>query len=201
MQNRWVIVGCGGHARSIADVILYNDQNANITFLDENAKPNEKILGFPVVSDFSITDEKVIIGVGDNKIREKLSQKYYSNLFSVISNRAYIGRDVKIGKGVFVAHNAYIGVLSTIDDFSIINTGAIVEHECNIARSCFVGPNATLCGKVRIMDRSFIGAGANIKDNVSICSDIVVGAGATIVNNITVEGTYVGCPAKLLELV
>lgn len=47
-QNNWVIIGCGGHARSIADVILHNDKNANVVFLDKTAKKG-KAFG---ISDF-----------------------------------------------------------------------------------------------------------------------------------------------------
>ena len=201
MQNneKYIIIGCGGHARSIADVILYNEPDADIIFIDENAKADEELLGFPVLPNYNITSEKVFVGFGDNKKRKELSQKYYSNLTSIISKNAYIGKNVKIGKGVFVAHNAHIGVLSTIDDFSIINTGALIDHECSIAKASFIGPNATLCGKVVIGENSFIGAGTTVKDNIYINSDIVIGAGSGVVKNLEINGTYVGIPAKLTE--
>lgn len=199
MVDKWVIVGCGGHARSVVDVILYNTPDANITFLDENARVDETVLGFPVLKTFDITTEKVIVGIGDNKKRKELSQKYYSNLTSIISKNAYIGKDVKIGKGVFVAHNVHIGVLSTVDDYSIINTGALIDHECSIAKASFIGPNATLCGKVKTDENVFIGAGTTIKDNIYINSDIVVGAGSCVVRNLDKRGTYIGCPASLRE--
>lgn len=199
MVDKWVIVGCGGHARSVADVILYNTPEAEITFLDENARASETILGFPVVSSIDITNENVIVAIGDNACRTRFSEKYYSNLVSVVSKNAYIGKDVKIGKGVFVAHNVHIGVLSTVDDYSIINTGALIDHECSIAKASFIGPNATLCGKVVIGENSFIGAGTTIKDNICVNSDIVVGAGSCVVRNLDKRGTYIGCPARLLE--
>lgn len=200
MVDKWVIVGCGGHARSVADVILYNTPEAKIIFLDKNAQENETVLGFPALKMFEITTEKVIVGVGDNKKRKELSQKYYSNLASVISKNAYIGKDATIGKGVFVAHRAHIGVLSTVGDFSIINTGALIDHECSIAKASFIGPNATLCGNVKIDENVFIGAGTTIKDNIYINSDIVVGAGSCVVKNLEKRGTYIGCPARLLEV-
>ena len=75
MGNKYVIIGCGGHAKSILDVILFNEPAADVVFLDKNAKENEKILNCPVVKDYNIKDEKVIIGIGDNVKRRNLTEK------------------------------------------------------------------------------------------------------------------------------
>ena len=191
-NEKYVIIGCGGHARSVADVILYNNPNSNIIFLDEKARQDESILGFPVLSEYKITKEKVIVAIGDNKKRVELSEKYYNNLTNVISKLAYIGKNVQLGRGIFAGHNAYIGVLSTISDFCIINTSAIVEHECHIGQGAFIAPNTTLLGKVSIDERSFIGAGTTVIDNIKSCADVIIGAQSIVINDIEQSGTYVG---------
>ena len=40
-----VILGCGGHARSVADVLLDLHADAEVVFVDENAAEGERILG------------------------------------------------------------------------------------------------------------------------------------------------------------
>lgn len=192
MQNKWVIIGCGGHARSIADVILDNDKNANIIFLDKNAKKNEELLGFPINTHYDVTNENVIVGIGDNLKRKELSIKYYNNLSNVISKRAYIAKSVKLGKGIFVAHHAHIGVLSQISDFAIINTSANIDHECFIGTASFIAPNSTLCGNVKLGENVLLGAGATVIPQIEICTNSKIGAGATVVKNIYSEGTYIG---------
>ena len=77
MQNKWVIIGCGGHARSIADVILDNDQYADIVFLDKNAKNNEKLFGFPIIAVFIPS----LINFPLSKLFSSIS-----NLFCTLSN-------------------------------------------------------------------------------------------------------------------
>ncbi len=198
-EDKYVIIGCGGHARSVADVILYNEPSAKIVFLDDEAKEAEVILGFPVLSKYSVTNEKVIVALGDNEQRTKLSQKYYNNLTNVISKKAYVGRGVTFGKGIFVGHNAFIGVLSNISDFCIVNTNALVEHECCLKRSVFIAPNATVLGKVIVGCNSFIGASASIRDNLEICDNCIIGIGTSVVKNIEISGTYVGCPAHAMR--
>lgn len=196
MQDKWVIVGCGGHARSIADVILDNNQNASIIFLDKNAKSNEKLLGFPVFASYNITNENVIIGIGDNLKRKELSIKYYSNLSNVISKRSYIAKSVNLGKGIFVAHHAHIGVLSKINDFVIVNTGVNIDHECVLDTASSVAPNVTLCGKVHLNENVFLGACATVLPNIKICANSIIGAGTIVIDNINISGTYVGNPMQ-----
>ena len=188
MGNKYVIIGCGGHAKSILDVILFNEPAADVVFLDKNAKENEKILNYPVVKDYNIKEEKVIIGIGDNVKRRNLSEKYYNNLTSVISKTAYIGKDVKIGKGVFIAHNAYVGIFSEIGDFSVVNTGAIVEHECKLEKCVFIGPNSTICGKANVGANTFIGADTTILPRINICSDVTIGAKSLVAKEIQSGG-------------
>lgn len=203
MSNKdvFVIIGCGGHARSVADVILENNSFSQIIFLDENAKKNETIMNFPVYSKYNVQNEKVIVALGDNKLRTELSTKYYNNLVNVVSKRAYIGKDVTLGKGIFIGHNAFVGTLSIVEDFCIINTQAIVEHENKLGKAVFIAPNATLLGKVNIGQYSFIGAGATLRDNINVCSDCIIGINATVVKDIQAAGIYVGNPARNLKRV
>lgn len=195
-NEKYIIFGCGGHARSIADVILCNDKDTDIIFLDENAKKDENILGFPVVNTYNIKDEKVIVGIGNNLKRKELSKKYYNNLVNVVSKNAYIGKEVKMGRGIFIAHNAHVGILSEINDFAIVNTCASIDHECILKEGSFVAPNATLCGKVKVGKSSFIGANATIIDGIEIADNVTIGAGSVVIKDIIKSGTYIGIPAK-----
>lgn len=199
VDNSLMIIGCGGHARSIADVALFNGYK-ELLFIDENAKKNEKIFGFNVVNNFSSIGQSsnVLFGIGDNIKRKEYFAMYQSKI-KLISIDAYIGIDVCINRSTFVGHNAYIGSSSTIGKNSIINTHAIIEHECLVGMHTHIAVNATVAGKCRIGDFVFIGAGATIRDKVSICSNVTVGCGSVVVHNITEPGVYVGIPAKKIK--
>jgi len=200
-NKKLIILGCGGHARSVLDVVLYNNSKWNdVILVDENANNGETMLGFPIIKAYDVNEEDVFVAIGNNDKRSTLSVKYYNNLVSIISDRAYIGHSTNIGKGVFIAHNAHVGVLSQVNDFSLINTSASVDHDCYIGKSCFIAPNATLCGKVHLGENVFIGAGATIIDSVRICDNVTIGAGAIIIKNIEKPGIYVGNPVKEKKL-
>lgn len=189
MNKKLVIYGCGGHAISIADVALFNQPDLDIVFVDNNAKDNEKKLNFPVIKEYVITNEKTIIGIGDNKKREEYSKKA-KNLCALISKTAYVSKHTEIGQGVFIAHHAHVGIGSKIGDNVIINTSASVDHDCQIGANSHIAPNSTLCGKVKIGKNVFIGAGSTIIDNISICDDAIIGAGTVVCKNIDAPGTY-----------
>ncbi|MGN0929693.1 MAG: NeuD/PglB/VioB family sugar acetyltransferase [Alphaproteobacteria bacterium] len=199
MQSKYVIVGCGGHSKSVADVILFNKPDADIIFIDDNAKQGEKIFSFPVVSDYKINDEKVVLGIGDNNLRRIMYEKFQSNLDTIISNDVYQGKNSNVGLGTFIAHNAHIGPLVRIGNGCIINTHCVLDHEVIIGDFSHISVNATLCGKVKIGSNVFVGAGAVIKDGVNVCDDVVIGAGAVVVKDINEKGVYVGCPARKVK--
>ena len=196
--NQVIIWGCGGHSRTVADVILFNDPGATLVFVDKSAQENEKIFGFNVMKNYPINRQACILAIGDNEHRKRKFEeiKHWANLISVVSNDAFLGRNCKIKTGSFVAHTCHIGPEACIDENTIINTAAVIEHETNIGKHCHIGPNASISGRTKIGDMVFIGVGATVIDRLNICSNVIVGAGATVVADIIYPGVYVGTPAR-----
>lgn len=188
------IIGCGGHARSVAEVALSNNVASDIIFVDANAQENEKILGFPVIKELPLNAEKVFVAIGNCQLRKKISEQY--DLISIISTDAYLGVDCTIGKGCFIGQKTYIGPEVIIGDGTIINTGAIIEHEVVIGEFCHVAPNSVICGRTKIGDNVFIGAGSTIIDKLFVCSNTCFGAGSVVIKSINEKGTYVGSPVR-----
>lgn len=201
IMNKYIIFGCGGHARSVADVLLFNEPDANIIFVDSNARDGETIFNFPVLKTYDVVDEKVFIAIGNNAGRVELSNRYKNNLVNIISKDSYIGRDSSISgsSGIFVGHRAYIGPLCKIEKFSVVNTNASIDHECSVGIGSTIAPNATLCGKVKIGNMVWVGANTAIKENLTINDNTVIGIGSTVVKDIVKSGVYIGCPARLME--
>jgi UDP-N-acetylbacillosamine N-acetyltransferase len=192
-----ILFGCGGHGRSVADVLLLNDPAVSIRFVDEQAGDGEMIHGFPVVRRIDHAGTPYFFALGDNRRRkEKFEEIGTAGLVSVISVKAHLGYGSTVGKGCFVANFCHIGPEATIGDNTIVNTSAVVEHEVTVGRHSHIAPRAVISGRSSVGDLVFVGAGAVVKDNVAICSDVIVGAGATVIRNIEKPGTYVGTPVR-----
>lgn len=199
------IIGCGGHARSAADIYLETSDGEVITFYDDNARADEMILGSLVKKTSQInivSGDKMHIAIGDNKKREKIFSLYKSKqvLFpNIISKYAYVSETAKLGEAILIGDFCHIGPEVVIGNNTIINNGAIVEHEVNIGKNCHIAPRSVISGRSIIGDNVFLGVGSVVKDSITIGSDITIGAGAVVVSNLTETGTYVGVPARKIE--
>ncbi len=203
-DSKIVIFGCGGHARSIINVIRENNKEMDIVLVDDNAKEKECILGCKVVHELEIGHNDVyIVAIGDNlkrrQIYNRLKEDYAAHCTFLISSYAGIGIDARIGVGTFVAPNAYVGAQAVIGENSIINTSSIIEHEAMIGDHTHVAPGAIICGRTRIGNNVFCGAGSTIIDKITICDNVTIGAGAVVKENISEPGVYVGVPAKRIK--
>ena len=194
-----IIHGCGGHARSLADVALANGAT-QLLFVDPNAKKDEQLFGFPVATTAPTeTTAAHLIAVGDNQKRAVIFQQLSDNhtaMTSMIAQSAYLGAEHTLGQNVFVGHRAHIGPRTTIGDNTIINTHCIIEHDCQIGKHAHISVNAVIAGSCQIGDYVMVGAGATVIDGIKIASNITVGAGAVVVSDLTEPGVYVGVPAK-----
>jgi UDP-N-acetylbacillosamine N-acetyltransferase len=199
-----IILGFGGHARSVADIALALGIE-QLLFVDETARADENLWGFPVrktVSDKLPDGWQVFAASGNNQIRQVQVAAILDRswpLATLISPTATIGREVNISAGCFIGHHAHVGPLSSIGMACIINTGAVVDHECKIGDYTHVSVNSSVAGRCRLGSFIFLGAGAVVIDNVHIADSITVGAGGVVIKSLVESGTYVGAPARSVK--
>jgi UDP-N-acetylbacillosamine N-acetyltransferase len=201
-----LILGFGGHARSIADVAI-DLGVSEIVFVDESTKPGENFFGFPVQKSLPASlppGWSVLPAAGDNAERQRQIAQIAVQALPMgylASRRAYLGKGSSIQSGSFVAHNAHLGPMAAIGRGTIINTGAVVDHESSIGDFSHISVNSTVAGRCTIGDLVFLGAGATVIDRICVCDRVVIGAGSTVVKDVTEPGVYVGVPARRLTSV
>lgn len=211
MSKDVVIIGAGGHAKVIANVI---NKSGDIVrgFLDDNIEIGTVIIkekNYKVIGTFEdivhlqlkYPNAEFIIGIGNNELRKKIAEKYEEilNFYTAIDPNSQIALDVEIGKGSVILANACINTSAKIGKHCIINTAAIIEHDNIIEDYVHVSPNATLSGTVKVGELTHIGSGAVVKNNVDICDNCFIGAGATVVKDIEKSGVYIGTPSRKLR--
>lgn len=209
-----VIIGAGGHAKVIADIILKRKELLNeklniIGFLDDGYKNLKytKIFDIPILGDTNLIEKleqekkyNYIIGIGNNEIREKISSKFSNlNYYTAIHPKSIIGIDVIIEEGTVVMANTVVNSGTKIGKHCILNTGSIIEHDNNIEDYCHLSPNSTLCGTVKIGKNSWVGANSTIIQNRNIGENSMIGAGSVIIRDIPSNCTVVGNPGKIIK--
>ena len=202
MKRKIVIVGYGGHGKSIADSIETKKEYDIIGYTDRHETENSKYnyLGTDEMLE-SIYNEGVryaILGVGymgkgtlRDILYKKLIQIGYS-IPAIIDTTSIVSPLASVGEGTYVGKGAIINAYASVGKNCIINSGAIVEHSCIIGNYSHVAVGAVLCGDACIGEHTFVGANATIINGMMIGENVVVAAGTTVIRNISSNQKYYG---------
>ena len=193
------IFGAGGHGRIVA--ALLRDLRISIEGVFDDNVALGTIVGTGEVvgklADFeSFPRRKTILGLGDNRMRERFTTLHGIQSISLIHPRSYVSSTALIGDGTVVLPGAVITESVIIGKYCIINTAASVDHDNVVGDFSHVSVGCTLAGTVRVGQGVLIGAGATVLPGRSIADWSVVGAGAVVTKNVPSGWTVIGIPAK-----
>lgn len=190
-----VLVGFGGHAKSVIDAIERGRQYRIAGFTE--MKTCSEYHGYVCLGTDERLDEIfrggvqnafVCIGyMGTGHIRDSLYSRLKNIGFSVpvISDpSAVISKSAVIGEGTFVGKNAVINADACIGKMTIINTASVVEHEVSVGDFSHIAVGAVLCGRVQVGHHCLVGANATVIQGIKIGGGSVVGAGSVVLRDI-----------------
>lgn len=209
MNKKILLIGGGGHCKSVLDSILELNEYEEIGIVDKKENIGKSVMGIPVVGcdddlRFLFNEEYkyafVTVGsVGNPSLRIKLF-----NLLSeigyeipvIIDDSAKVSKYAKIKKGVFIGKQCLVNADALIQRGAIINSGSIVEHECKIGAFSHIAPGVVLGGEVVIGENSHIGSNATIKQQVQIGENAIIGMGSIVLQNINSNTMAYGNPCR-----
>jgi len=207
-MEKILIVGSGGHAKVIID-ILKNSTEYELIGLTDPFPKHERIMGLPILGDDSILPKLfeegikyAFIAIGDNQKRIQLAFEIMQMGFGVInaiSSHSYVSKSIQLGVGIAIMPGVIINPDAIINDHVIINTGATIDHDCIIETGCHIAPGCNIAGNVRIGKGSLLGIGTKVIPNITIGEWTIVGAGSVVVNNVPSYALAVGFPARVVK--
>jgi acetyltransferase EpsM len=205
-----IIYGAGGHGKVIADIIEQGRENRILGFVDDREDLWDvsffgyRVLGgIEVLAHHEATGCDVILAVGDNALRQKLSQRIGELGYSfatAIHPSCRIGRDVEIGPGTVAMANVVINPSVKIGTHVILNTAATVDHDCTIGDFSHISPGAHLAGNVVVEEGAHIGIGACAIPGVRIGQRSIIGAGAVVIHDVPADVVAAGVPATIAQV-
>ena len=184
-----ILIGFGGHAKSVADSVERAGQFRIVGYTDLEDKHNRfSYLGteesLKRLFDRGITNAFIGIGyLGKGHLRENLYAKLKEigfSLPSIVDPSAVVSEHCVIEEGVFIGKNAVVNAEAVIRKMAIINTHVIIEHECEIGPFSHVAVGAVVCGHVKVGTGCFIGANSTLVQNINVCDGAFIRAGAVI---------------------
>ena len=187
-----LLIGCGGHARSIIHLIESSGDWSIYGLVGLHHQVGNDVLGYPVVgcdADLpalreSCSDAFLAIGQLPNPApRQRLALHLQQLGFhfpvlsspnSVISRHARIGPGTSVGSGVFVNSAASVGINC------ILNSHALIEHDVQIGDYCHISTGVLVNGGVRVGFGSFVGSGAILREGLELPPHTVIAAGQRV---------------------
>jgi sugar O-acyltransferase (sialic acid O-acetyltransferase NeuD family) len=190
-KEKIILIGGGGHCRSVIDVIEKENKYTIAGIIDLKKSIGNNIFDYTVIG--SDEDLEVLFNefkyavvtlghIRSNKRRKEMFFKlkeigYF--LPSVISPFAYVSDRASIDEGTVVMHHALLNSNSKVGKNCIINTKALIEHDVIVEDHCHISTASVLNGNVYVKENSFYGSnsvskqGAIVEDFVKLGSIVI----------------------------
>nr|ADI18165.1 acetyltransferase (isoleucine patch superfamily) [uncultured delta proteobacterium HF0200_39N20] len=209
-MNSLLLVGGGGHCRSCIDVIeaegIYEIAGI-VTPFEESV---EQILGYEVLGDDEDLTELIkfhpnaLITVGQITSADlRLSlfeqlQRLGFVLPTIVSPRAYVSKNVSLGIGTIVMHDALVNTGARIGNNCILNTKSLVEHDAIVEDHCHISTSSVINGGTIIREKTFIGSNTITKEYITVGKTSVIGGGLRVVSDVG-ENTFIKNNKHIIE--
>ena len=209
MKENIILIGGGGHCKSVIDVIESIEKYIIIGIIDQKERIGEVILGYKIIgSDDNIDDlirtcQNFHITVGhikSNQTRVKLYNLIKSkggHFPVIISSNAYVSKHAVINEGTIIMHHAFVNSSAKIGVNCIINTSAVIEHDSEIGNHCHISTGAFINGECKVGENSFIGSNSTLIQSITIGENNLIAAGSVVTKSTEPDFQYAGNPAKL----
>ena len=190
MKPKILLIGGGGHCKSLIDVIELEGSFEIAGIIDRKENVGQKLLGYEIIG----CDEDLknlfqqfkfaVVSVGQIKSPD-LRIKLFSHLNTIgfetpiiISPRAYVSKHALIDQGTVILHDALINAEVRIGKNCIINSKALIEHDCIIGDHCHISTGVILNGGTILSEGTFFGSNAVSKENSTFSERSFIKAGS-----------------------
>lgn len=154
-MKKLILLGAGGFARTITDIVKQGDVYNEVLYLDDNKKSSEIIGKCADFTRFVEEGVEMYPAIADNSARltwiDRLSSAKVK-IATVVHPTAYVSPSVALPDGVAVLPMAVVNTGAVISEGAIINCSAVIDHDAVIGRGAHVRPGAVVLPHSRVCD-------------------------------------------------
>lgn len=211
MAKEILLIGGGGHCKSVIDVIEQERIYTIKGIVDVAEKVGQQVSGYNIIG----TEEELpellkaspyaVVTVGqvrDSALRIKLFELIKNadgQLPVIISPQAYVSPRAVIGEGSIVMHGASVNAGAKVGVNAIINSQALIEHDAEVGEHCHISTAAVINGDCTLGHHILLGSRAVLRQGVKIADKVLIGMGSVVLHDINQPGIYAGVPAQKLS--
>jgi sugar O-acyltransferase (sialic acid O-acetyltransferase NeuD family) len=174
---RLLVVGAGGHGRSVAEAAQLSGLFSVVGFLDDSMPAGEIALGIPVLGSVDSLArhqnvyDQAIVAIGNNSVRGELVQQLIQagiSLATVAHPRAFVSPSAVVGHGTAIMAGAIVGTEARLGIGAIVNCGAVVDHHATVEDFGHLGVNASMAGGTLLGRCAWMQAGSALGYRVRV---------------------------------
>jgi sugar O-acyltransferase (sialic acid O-acetyltransferase NeuD family) len=210
-EKNLYIVGAGGFGREIFSalpgVLGYGDAFRVAGFVDDDSNALDGYDGYPGVvgglNGFAPKDGDVFfVAIGNAAVRKKCVEAIVSkggSFVTLVHKTASIGKNVRLGEGVYIAHNAVLTADIDVGDNSCVFHSSVIGHDVKIGNCSHVSSQVFVGGGVKIGDCAIVHPASKIVPRIKIGDGAEVGIGSVVLSSVKSGEKVFGVPAMPLE--
>ena len=208
MNKPVVIVGGGGHAKVVADLLSALGRPIRGVVAPEGPGCPAVGLGLAYLGDddalLGLDRGSVALALGVGGVRptdarralfERLKAAGFS--FATLCHpSAVVAGDVELGEGSQIMAGAVVQTGCRIGANVIVNTRVALDHDCLVGDHVHLATAAAISGGVAIGAGAHLGTGAVVIQGLRIGAGALVAAGAVVVADVAGGAAVAGVPAR-----
>lgn len=208
-KEKVVIVGDGGQASVLIDIIEDEGRYQIIGLTSKTQSEGRSVKGYPILGDDSILPglweqgiRKVALGIGgyrSNMLRKKIFTELKEKGFEIINAihpTCFISKYATLGEGVVMYPHATVLTDAHIGNNVIMALCSTVGHGTVIEDHVLLSANVNIGADVRVGTCTLVGIGAKVVSGVNIGKEVLIAAGSIVTSEIQDNKTVYGIPAK-----
>lgn len=209
MIKKILLIGGGGHCKSVLDSLLGLNEYQEIGIIDKKDNIGRSLFGIPFIgcdNDLRTLFNSgygfafITVGsIGNSNIRQNIYNQLFEIGFeipSIIDASAQVSQHATIEPGVFVGKLCIVNAGTTVHKGAIINSGSIVEHDGQIGEFAHIASGSVLGGEVVIGEGTHIGANSTIRQQIHIGKNSIIGMGSAVLQNFPNDIMAYGNPCE-----
>ena len=188
-MKRLLIIGAGGHGRSVAEAVLASGEHIVAGFLDDAFPELKWVWDVPVlgkVADLAQWRDEAdyaFVAIGNNALRQRVVAGLRATGFllaTVLHPRAIVSPTAVIGEGSTIMAGGIIGTEARLGDGVIVNCAAVVDHHCHVGDFGHLGVNSAMAGGSVLGAAAWMQAGSALGYGVEIEAGHVLEPGEAV---------------------
>jgi len=199
-----LILGTGPHAAEMADIVARVNARSRtwnlLGFLSHGEEPASGCLdGLPVLRAADAAadyPDAVLVPTHDWPDQPPLPRQ---RLASLIDPSAFVSRGAKVGAGVVIYPNCFVGANVRIGDRVFCLSGSVINHDDVIGERAVIASGVILAGEVVVEADCYLGQSCSIRQRLRVGRASFIGMGAVVLEDVPPNSVMIGNPAKRLR--